>query len=52
MIGPQVALQQLISLRSCLSVTMASHFEIVDKEYIKELKDKSKTENMKNSTEW
>jgi len=30
---------------------MASRFEIVE-EYIEELNDKSKNENMKNSTEW
>jgi len=34
------------------SVTMASHFEIVDEGYIEELKDKSENENKKNSTEW
>ena len=33
-------------------MTMASHFEIVDEEYIEELKDKSENENKKNSTEW
>jgi len=33
------------------SVTMASRFEIVDGEYIEELKEKSKNENRKNSTE-
>ena len=31
---------------------MASRFEIVDKEYIEELKDKSEIENSKDSTEW
>ena len=31
---------------------MASRFEIVDKEYIEELKEKSENENTKNSTEW
>ena len=36
---------------SCLSVTMASRFEIVDEEYIEELKDGSENEN-KNSTRW
>ena len=30
---------------------MASPFEIVDEEYIEELKDKSENENTKNSTE-
>ena len=30
---------------------MASRFEIVDEEYIKELKDKSENENTKKSTE-
>ena len=30
---------------------MASRFEIVDKEYIKKLKDKNEYENTKNSTE-
>ena len=30
---------------------MASRFEIVDEEYIEELKDKSGNENMKNSKE-
>ena len=32
---------KLIQLRSCFSVPMASRFEIVDEEYIEELKDKS-----------
>ena len=40
-IGPQVAYQQLIQSRSCFSTTMASRFEIVNEEYIEELKDKS-----------
>ena len=31
---------------------MVSRFEIADEEFIKELKDKSKNENTKNSTEW
>ena len=31
---------------------MASRFEIVNEEYIKELKDKSKNENTKNNMEW
>ena len=31
---------------------MASRFEIVDEEYIEELKDKSENENTKNSREW
>ena len=31
---------------------MASRFEIVDEEYIEELKDKSENENAKNSTEY
>ena len=31
---------------------MASPFEIVNEEYIEELKDKSKNENTKNNTEW
>ena len=31
---------------------MPSRFEIVDEEYIEELKDKSENENTKNSTEW
>ena len=30
---------------------MVSRFEIVDQEYIEELKDKSENENTKNSTE-
>ena len=30
---------------------MASRFEIVDEEYIQELKDKSENENVKNSKE-
>ena len=33
-------------------MTMASRFEIVDEEYVKELKDKSENEDTKNSTEW
>ena len=35
-----------------ISVTMTSRFEIVDEEYIEELKDKSENENTKNSTDW
>ena len=35
-----------------ISVTMASRFEIVDEEYIKELKDKSENENTRKSTEY
>ena len=31
---------------------MVSRFEIVDNEYIEELKDESEIENKKNSTEW
>jgi len=31
---------------------MASRFEIVNVEYIEELKDKSENENMKNNMEW
>ena len=45
MIGSQVAYQQLMLSRSCcwkFSVTMASRFEIVDEEYIEELKDQQK----------
>ena len=38
--------------RSCFSVTVASRFEIVDEEYIEELKGKSENENTKNSTEY
>ena len=34
------------------SVTMASRFEIVDEEYIEELKDERKNENTENNTEW
>ena len=37
---------------SCFSVTMASCFEIVDEEYIEELKERSENENTKNSTEF
>ena len=37
-------------LRSRFSVTIRSHFEIVDEEYIEELKGTSKDDNMKNST--
>ena len=44
--------KQLIQSRSCFSVTMASRFEIVDEDYMEELKDKSENENTKNSTEW
>jgi len=32
--------------------TIASRFEIVDGEYIEELKDNSENENTKNNTEW
>ena len=45
-------MQQLILSRSCFPVKMASRFEIVDTEYIEELKDKSENENTKNSTRW
>ena len=38
--------------RNGFSVAMASRFEIVDKEYTKELKDKSENESTKNSTEY
>ena len=31
---------------------MASRFEIVNEEYIEELKDKSENENTNNNTEW
>ena len=31
---------------------MASRFEMVDEEFIDELKDKSENENTKDSTEW
>ena len=31
---------------------MAFRFEIVDQEYMEELKDKRENENTKNSTEW
>ena len=31
---------------------MASPFDIVNEEYIEELKDKSKNENTRNNTEW
>ena len=34
------------------SVATASRFEIVDKEYMKELTNKSKNQNTKNSTEY
>ena len=34
----------------CLSVTIASRFEIVDEECIEELNDKSETESTENST--
>ena len=41
--------------RSCcikFSVTMPSRFEIVDEEYIEELKDKSENANTRKSTEY
>ena len=50
--GPQVAKQLLMLSRSCFSLTMVSHFKIVDEEYIEELKDKSKNENTKNTVAW
>ena len=37
--------------RSCFYVTMASRVEMVDEEYIEELKDKKENENMKKTTE-
>ena len=39
-------------LSRSFSVIMASRFEIVDEEYIEELKDKSGNKNMKNSREY
>ena len=47
----RVAWRQLVLSISCLSVTMASRFEIVDEKYIEELKDRSENEK-KNSTGW
>ena len=38
--------------RSCFHVTMASRFEILDEEYIEEVKDKRENENMKKRTEY
>ena len=40
------------STEKFFSTTMASRFEIVNEEYIEELKYKSKNENTKNNTEW
>ena len=40
----------LVVVAKKLSVTMASCFEIVDEEYIEELKDNSENENTKKST--
>ena len=37
-IGPQVALEQLIQSKGCFSATMASRLELVNKEYIEQLK--------------
>ena len=45
-IGPQVVWQQLVQS------TMMSRFEIVDGEYIEELKYKSENENTMKSSEW
>ena len=39
------------SIEKLFSTTMAFRFEIVNEEYIKELKDKSENENTKNNTE-
>ena len=44
-IGTQVAWQQLIQSRRSFSLTMVSRFELIDEEYIEELKDKSENEN-------
>ena len=38
-------------LLGSFSVAMASRFEVIDEEYIEELKDKSENGNTKNSTE-
>ena len=40
------------SIEKLFSTAMASRFEIVNEEYIEELKDKSENENTKNNTEW
>ena len=45
-------LEQLMLSRSSFSVTMVSCFEMVEEEYIEELKDKSKNQNTKNSTDY
>ena len=45
-------LATVYSIENFFSATIASRFEIVDEEYIEELKDKSENENKKNSTEW
>ena len=37
--------------RSCFSVEIASRFEIVDEQYIEELKDKGENKRTKNSKE-
>ena len=39
-------------LRGCFPVTMESRFEIVDEEYIEELKDRSENENTKNTKDY
>ena len=47
---PSNSLCYLVVVAKKLSVTMASCFEIVDEEYIEELKDNSENENTKKST--
>jgi len=42
----------LVEIEKLFFLTMASRFEIVDDEYIEELKDKSENENTNNSTKW
>ena len=49
---PSNSLCHRVVLAKKLSVTMASRFEIVDGEYIEELKDNSENENTKKSTEY
>ena len=48
----KILLVELFLLEELFFVTMASRFEIVDEEYIEELKDKNENKSMKNITEY
>ena len=48
----KILLEELFLLKELFFVTMASRFEIVDEEYIEELKEKNENKSTKNITEY